>query len=494
MNIDTPVEEKEQQTPQPKNKESKPRRKLPQGAKYAINIGLVLTITAVVIAMSLWGNVQPIMTALGGAFTTPESIGWMVGAIVLLIVSFGIDALVIFAFSRLYTRHYSYPQSLATQSYRLFYDGIDPLQSAGKVMQVNVLKKQNMPLASAASIMVMSFIVYSFSLLFFESIAMAALAINDKNFFTQSLELFGDSYLPIPMWAPAILGFFIDLCFIVLPLLFAYSKLFKRIVLQIFIPLGAKLKLIKDPGKTTEKANVLIETFKMELKRSFSNIPFAILIFLLFGLSLVVKGMIPFFVASALGAVAEGINILDYVFLATFHQMVASAIPTPGNSGSSEFFFTALFWNAVTDPVTNIPAALIIWRSITYTFPLLITGFITAFYKSPSSVSVKDENIYQTVSSIQIATYEERKRSSDVIFESTELSRQAIHERIFGKKINTDPLHGLNIKDEGEVIVYFNSSKENPRKKAKVSEPKKIKKKPKKENWSDIDTFSKDDH
>ena len=141
-----------------------------------------------------------------------------------------------------------------------------------------------------------------------------------------------------------------------------------------------------------------------------------------------------------------------------------------------------------------MPAAIILWRTITYLLPLLVTGFTSAFYKSSSTIDVRDESIYHTIASIQVATYEERKRSSDIIFETTQLNRQAIHERIFGKKINTDPLDGLNIKNESEIIVNFVSSKDKTRKSVEAPPSRKSKVlKQKQPKWKELDTYSKGD-
>ena len=469
------------------NNPPKPRKKLSKTAKYIINISIVLIITIAVVIFSVAGDFNQIMSSMSKAFTSGKSIGWFVGSIVLMVVSFAVDALVIFAFARLYTNHNTFGQATAAQSYKFFYDGIDPIQSAGKVMQANVLKKQGMPLASAASIMVMAFILNSVSLLAFETLSFGIM-FKDIMDSSSNVVLFNQE---ISMLWPTILGFVVDISLIVFPLLFAYSKFFKNLVVKIIIPFLGKIKIIKEPQVTGEKAIVMIETFKIEMKRLFSNIPFSILIFFLYALSMLIKGMIPYFVAQSLQAVAPGSTITDFVFLSTFHQMIASALPLPGGSGGAEIFFTSLFRSHFENYETTIPAATILWRSITFTLPLIITGFIAAFYKSPSSIDLRDKSIYHTIASIQIATYEERKRSSDVIFETTELNRQAIHDRIFGKKINTDPLQGLVVKNESEVIVNFVSDKDKKRKQTDVVVKRRKNRKLDPNEWNEIDTYSK---
>jgi len=464
------------------------RRPLPPAVKYIINILIVLIITVVVVIYSTYNNFVDIMSTLSNAFATGVGIGWTFGAFGLMLLAFLIDALVIFSFSRLYTRRYTFGQATAAQSYKFFYDGIDPIQSAGKVMQANVLSKQKIPLASAASIMVMCFIVNGAALLVFETISFA---IKAPQILSLNVPLFTDN-APLPMIVPTILGFAVDLLLIFIPLLLAYSKTFKKIILRGIIPLLTKMKILKNPDKTTEKVNVLIETFKIELKRLLSNIPFTFLIFFLFGLGLLVRGSIPYFTAQAVGDLKDGAQYIDFVLLTTFHQMIASAIPIPGSSGVSEAFFAVLFYEYFDNASAAVPAVVLLWRTITYTLPLVVTGFASAFYKPGGKARVQEEGLYHTVASLQMATYEERKRSSDIIYETAQLNRQMIQERIFRKKINTDPLKGIDIKNESEIMVYFNSGRDVRRKPTENklnTKPRRVKS----SHWTNIEVVSKED-
>lgn len=475
----------EQVNPEPKV-DKKPRKKLSQKAKMAINIAFVLAITALVLGLSLKDNFAGIMSAIGVAFSSGKNIAWLLGSVVLVVIVFLLEAFILFLFSRLYTRKFNFGQALGASSVKFFYDNVDPIQSAGKVMQANTLKKQGVPLASSASMVMMSFIVYRTALIVFQVVSLIA---KSGEVLSHTVSLFG---FEMPIGWVSIVGFVGGLLTIVLPVLLSFSKTLKKLILK-GVDLLAKMKIVKNPEKTKEKAQVSIETYRFELKRLFSNIPFTVLVFLLFSLVLFVKGSIPYFTAQALSAVNPNGGFMDFVFLSSFHQMISQIIPTPGQSGAAELFYMFLFRNYYVDSAVQGPAAQILWRSITYTIPLVVTGFVAALYKPNRKSQVVDHTNYNSFINIQLDTYDERKRSSDVLYETTQLNRQKLQERIFGKKFDANPLEGLNIKDETEVIVNFPTNREKPRPTKEIQSRNKPVKEKSKRGYKKIDLSNKDD-
>ena len=74
-------------------------------------------------------------------------------------------------------------------------------------------------------------------------------------------------------------------------------------------------------------------------------------------------------------------------------------------------------------------SALLIWRSATYYVMVLLAGIVTVLYKA----SPKEETLNvdtKTFVTMQLETYEERKRSSDTLYETSQMSRKELQNRL----------------------------------------------------------------
>lgn len=456
----------------------KPRKKLSQTAKYVIYIVVILVITTVAIIwefgsagatetvpFDMVAGAENIGQTFKEIFANSTQIAWFFASIGCVLLTFTLDALVLFMFTRLFTRKYTFIQSLAANSVKLFYDGVTPLASGGQVMQASTMKKQGIPIASAASILIMTFIVYQVALVILGVVAFIVEFTTILE--TAVLPVFG---VEIPIWWAVIIGFVFNVAVIVFLFLASFSKLFLRFVNGAIIPLLGKMKILKHPEKTKESVKIQIENFRIELRRLFSNIPFTITVFLVISTVLIINNGIPYFTGQAVGAIDSTVqyNYFDFVLLTAFHQMITGVVPTPGGVGGAEGFFYSIFHKIYVDGTTKTHSSSLIWRTITFTLPMIITGFISAFYKSSSKPKelVEPAN-RRTFANIQMQTYEERKRSSDILYETAQLNRQALQNKIFRKRQSR--LDNLKVDDEADVIVTFSGSRDARRiKKEKV--------------------------
>ena len=219
----------------------------------------------------------------------------------------------------------------------------------------------------------------------------------------------------------------------------------------------SKIKIIKNPDKQRENLRIQVENFKIEFRRLSTNIPFLLLVVISFSVYMIIKFSIPFFVGKALGNESPVPDIKafwDCIFLSNYHQMITGLIPIPGSAGVSEFVFYNLFTNAVdwksgffcvfdelneVDPdatKTLARSALLVWRSSTFVIPILIGGFVAAFYRSSPKNEIHAEDIpnRQTFYSLQKETYIERAEEVNSLVETSRLSREAILEKLNPKK------------------------------------------------------------
>ena len=78
-------------------------------------------------------------------------------------------------------------------------------------------------------------------------------------------------------------------------------------------------------------------------------------------------------------------------------------------------------------------AALVMWRSITFTLPLIVAGFVTAFYRaSPKEEARGNDNVAsrQTLVDLRRETYDERVQMAETMIETSRLTRESIAKRL----------------------------------------------------------------
>ncbi len=442
--------------------------------KYVIYILIVLIATAISLTISLWGdNFQAVVDSFNGADWR-----WFAIMMALILFSYMVEGLIILIFCRLYTRTYKFHQGLATSFIGQFYSDVTPGASGGQAMQVYTMKSQGVQVSNAASIMVMSFILYQTSLILFDVVAFIVewnVVIN----MSVPIEAWGWN---VPMWPLIIAGFILNLSVIFLLLTMSYSRHFHNFILHYVIGFLAKIRVLKNPDGARESLRVQVENFKIELRRLLSNVPVIIIQILLFLVVLLLRFSAPYFSAYAVHAQGDWfngdysfMNMLHVSFLASFHQMVTGLIPLPGSAGVSELFYTYLFRDIILGGQGVLNSSQIMWRTATFHIILVISGFVSAFYRSRPKEPIQYAN-RKTFVNLQLETYEERKRSADTLFETRQLSRKEIQRRLS----DLPRTHERDDDEEMKMNIHVErtkAAKPKPEPAKKAPKPKKPKKK-----------------
>ena len=475
-----PNEKLEKQIKELEEEEASGKKKKPQKKtviRYILNIFFVLIVTGVALFLSLRENFDLIVENLKTC--NYLWILFIVGIMVLMIILRG---LVLFCFARLYTRKYYLHQGLAVDQIGVFYNAVTPGASGGEIMQAYTYKKQGVPISSAVSIMAMYSIIYQSVLILYGLISflvkykyiikMNDLVINLGNF-----------KLSLPLWLLTILGFLLNVSVILIVLLMAYWRGFHNFIMGPVISFFSKIRIIKDPDKKREDLRVQVENFKIEFRRLLTNIPFTILMSVFFFGLLTLKFSIPFFVGKALGNESSVASFWDSIFLSNYHQMITGLIPIPGSAGVSEWFFHELFINSTS--ITNsfyvatetvmvngtemaivsraacesmCRTALLLWRSITFAFPIIIAGIVTAFYKSsPKDVVGRNGAIpdRHTLTELQSETLAERNLELDNTLETQQLTKKAVYDKLrdLSKKNREKQKKSNKVADREEDVI-----------------------------------------
>lgn len=139
-----------------------------------------------------------------------------------------------------------------------------------------------------------------------------------------------------------------------------------------FVRIGAKIRLIKDPARTEEKAENALKRYSDSLKYIARSKP---LLISLFALSIVYQlaiCSIPFFVVRMFGG---QLDFLESLCMCVFVYFSVTIVPTPGNAGAAEGSFYILFNQLDT---SGLFWAMLIWRFLTYYIFLLLGLLIYA--------------------------------------------------------------------------------------------------------------------
>lgn len=443
--------------------------------KYFIYLFVILGITVFVLWFNLaskTGNVDEngnpiyVYQTIGTVFSKVNL--WFLALFLgFIFLYYILNSLSLFLYARLYTRRYKFHQAYANNSIGSFYSAITPGASGGQFAQIITFKKQGIPVSNGASIFVMSFIVYQGCLIFLGLISLIF-----KFNLLVSLNMIpiaiGDLTFSLPIWIFILFGFAINLIVIFLLLFMSYSKKIAHFISVTLVNFLAKIKIVKDPQGKSKEIRIQVENYRIELRRLQSNIPFFLISIFINLLILIVNQLAPFFSGLALNAFDMantnwGMKIFDCITFMNFHQMTTSLIPLPGSAGVSEIVFGALlgpssyFYSQEFYAQGGLNILMLVWRFGTFYIPFIINGIIAATYKS-RGIPVQDRIIpvanKHTMLTIQLETYQERKVSSDTIYETKMLERKELLDKIMMKekrKKKTAAINTLKQKDAQET-------------------------------------------
>ncbi|HHT66802.1 MAG TPA: flippase-like domain-containing protein [Erysipelotrichaceae bacterium] len=427
-----------------------PSRDKKSTLKYILNISFVLITTGLAIFIAIKDDAEDIWR-----YLVTADVKYLLIIISMMIGCVAVRSFILYCFAHLFTKKYHFYQAVAVDQVGVFYNAITPGSSGGQIMQAYTYKKQGVHISSAVSILAMYSIVFQTILIIFGTISFIVKYdfITSLGYIPTSISI-NDVPLNFPVWPLTIMGFILNVGVIAIVFLMGYWHGFHIFVMGPVVSFLHKIKLVKNPDRTRENLRIQVENFKIEFRRLGTNIPFLILVVVSFSLYMILKFSIPYFVGKALGNESPSASFWDSIFLSNYHQMITGLIPLPGSAGISEFVFYNLFMNegnltkgffcAMMDGVPDVGAtrslcrsALVIWRSVTFVIPLLIAGFVAAFYRSSPENEAHFAGAIpnrQTFVSLQKETYEQRYEEVASLVETSRLSREAILAKLKPKK------------------------------------------------------------
>lgn len=253
-------------------------------------------------------------------------------------------------------------QTVITQ----FFNGITPFSTGGQPMQVYMLKKSGVRIASATNIIVQDFIMYQLALII---IGIFALFVN------WYYHLFAVSAI---LKSLIILGFIINIL-VGLGLIFiSFSKKFNNFIGNLIIKCCLKLKIIKNKDNVIAKWEDKLSEFHTSARLFKKKKMLFFKSFLYCLLALIIFYTIPFFVFLSFDS-SLAISIPKIITASAFVLIIGNFVPIPGGSGGIEYGFLKFFGAFVSNSI--LLSALIVWRFITYYLGIIIGGISLGFFR-----------------------------------------------------------------------------------------------------------------
>lgn len=248
-----------------------------------------------------------------------------------------------------------------------YYDFITPFSTGGQPMQIYTLHKHGYDGATSSAIIL---IRYSVNIICW---LLVGLVLMIGGF--SVLNMVADGTSKTFLLVAGIIGICLNLLLPLSVLIFVVFPKFANGSTKLFIKIGAKLHIVKDPVKSFEKAYKTVHDFRMCFKTISKKPAHFILLILVSIIEYCVTFALPFFVIMSLKQVPWE-NLWNVSVLNVFSTFAVSFIPTPGNAGGMEIS-SALAFQAVAAEVSVY--AVLIWRFFTY-YIYIIIGIVISIY------------------------------------------------------------------------------------------------------------------
>ena len=164
-------------------------------------------------------------------------------------------------------------------------------------------------------------------------------------------------------------GFIINTLVTVVLFMLAFTTKTNKFIVEKFVNLGYKLKIVKNKEKKLESINNYINDLHDGTKRLLENKLSFICMILANFFGLICLYLVPLTILYATGDY-NSFNGLESVVASAYVMLIGSFVPIPGGTGGLEYGFINFYGNFIKGSV--LTAIMITWRFITYYIPMII--------------------------------------------------------------------------------------------------------------------------
>lgn len=330
---------------------------------YTLNLLLILGLTVLALWFALKDNYQEVLTLIG-------SIKWYW---LVMILSWGmlyscVAGKVLSIFAKKNKKDYTTWQGIQNGLVGSFFSGITPSATGGQFAQAYIFKKQGIKVSDGASVLWADFIVYQTTMMVYVTILFFAR-------YTHYMEIMGG-----PLLFLILVGYVINVFVIcVLWTMALLPKMYVKLS-NLFVKILAKLKIVKNKEKTLISWSTKVTAFTDEIKKLKNERKLIVQSVLWNIIRMTIQFMLPWFIANAVGCEIGLDKFIDCLALSSFVLMANAFIPIPGASGGTEFVFTQLFYNLLSNGA-YASSIMILWRFSTFHLVMLVGAFMFIYLK-----------------------------------------------------------------------------------------------------------------
>lgn len=327
--------------------------------KYALNIGLILVIT--LFTLNLIFKEQELPEIISDLkLADPRWIALGAAAAIFFVAG---ESSIIHYMLRVLEQKTSFLRCLKYSFIGFFFSYITPSSTGGQPMQMYHMKKDKIKIGYSTLIMLLITIAYK------SALVLLALGFLIFNFDTVAL------YAGDMKWL-IVLGFALNLSFIILLLLVFIKPIWARALGIKVVDLLTKLHIMKrrNKEKYTEKLIRICDTYAMGADYIKKNLSVVFNVFLMTAVQRICLFSITWIIYRA-----YGMNETRYIDILTIQIMIAVAVemlPLPGAAGITEGCFLLAFTEIFT--MERVKPALLISRGLNF-YLILIIGAVVTF-------------------------------------------------------------------------------------------------------------------
>ena len=322
--------------------------------KKIVSTIILIILTIGVLYYLIKDNYQDILNSIVHA-----NIIFLFVALFLYIIYTILQAIPFYNFSKMHNYNVKFPFYIYLIVATNFFNGITPLATGGQPLQVYAMHKKEISTVDASNIVIENFIIFQFSAVLF---GLISLIINSI------FHLFKVNPILNNL---TIIGFILNFLLLIFVIAVSFNKSFIQNVINFFLNIFNKLKLVKDFNKSKEKwqktCNEFYENFQILIKNKSILIKNVLVLLVAFFFYY----SIPLAIIYALG-IQTNINLVITIIISSYVFLASSYLPVPGATGGMEYAFLGYFSNYIVG--YKLKSLLIIWRFITYYLPLVIGG------------------------------------------------------------------------------------------------------------------------
>lgn len=238
-----------------------------------------------------------------------------------------------------------------------FFNAITPFSSGGQPFELYTLKKENLKMADATTVVIEQFVIYQIAL-----VILGIISIICNHIF----HIFQDNSVLKNL---VTIGFIANTIVTLVLFLIAFTKKINKVVVNKVINLLYKIKIIKNEEKQKEKFNKYINELYDGTKLLLNDkLAFIEMIFLNF-MGLCCLYLVPLVLLYSTGDYTS-YNGFTSIISCAYVMLIGSFVPIPGGTGGLEYGFIRFYGNFIKGG--TLTAIMISWRFITYYIPMVI--------------------------------------------------------------------------------------------------------------------------